>query len=112
MWARDAHSPCDRAGEPDFWKKMEIDKKKKEVAIRKGQAILVLKFLFPEDLEFSQTNKFITEPGLSYPEGYAYPDQWHLRVSTINKSKAVSFIVGMKVRSVKNQNLMSSENYP
>ena len=80
--------------------KMEIDKKNKEVTIRKGEAILVLKFLFPEDLEFSQTNKFTTEPGLSYPEGYAYPDQWHLTVSTKNRSKAASFIVEMKVSQI------------
>ncbi|MBA7586871.1 hypothetical protein ES708_28878 [subsurface metagenome] len=43
-------------------------------------------------------------PGFHWPQengdkGYAYPDQWHLTVSIKDRSKAVSFIVEMKVRS-------------
>lgn len=82
--------------------KMEIDQEKREVVIRKGEAMLVVQFISPEKLEFSQTNKFLIEPGLSYPEGYAYPDQWHLTVSTKNRSMATTFIVKMKVRSINN----------
>ena len=79
--------------------KMEIDQKNRELTIRKGEAMLVVQFISPENLKFSQTNKFSVEPGLSYPEGFAYPDQWHLTVSTTKKTEAATFIVKMKVRS-------------
>ena len=78
--------------------KMEIDRRNNTVTIRKGKARLVVEFISPEELTFSQTNKFTASPGRAYPEGYAYPDQWHLTVSTREKSEAVSFVVKMKVR--------------
>jgi hypothetical protein len=78
--------------------KMEIDKRHNTVTIHRGKARLVVEFLSPEELTFSQTNRFTASPGRAYPEGYAYPDQWHLTVSTRKKSEAVSFVVKMKVR--------------
>jgi hypothetical protein len=80
--------------------KMEIDRRSNAVTIRRGKARLVVEFISPEELTFSQTNKFTASPGRAYPEGYAYPDQWHLTVSTREKSEAVSFVVKMKVRKV------------
>ncbi len=79
---------------------MKIDSINNVVTIQKGDAQLTVEFLSPEELTFSQTNKFNVPPGKSY-EGFAYPDQWHLTVSTRNKSKAAAFIVDMKVRQKK-----------
>jgi len=78
--------------------RMTIDRRSNTVTIRRGKARLVVEFLSPEELTFSQTNRFTASPGRAYPEGYAYPDQWHLTVSTRKKSEAVSFVVKMKVR--------------
>ncbi len=80
--------------------KMQIDRKNNTVTISKGKARLIVEFLSPEELVFSQTNKFTPPPPNRSYEGYSYPDQWHLTVSTIKKSKATTFIVRMKVESV------------
>ena len=80
--------------------KMEIDRKNNTVTITKGKAKLIVEFLSPQDLEFSQTNKFAPPPPARSFEGYAYPNQWHLTVSTKQKSKAVTFIVQMKVSEI------------
>ena len=71
--------------------KMQINKRNNTVTIRKGKARCRIKFISPEKLSFSQTNKF------SVPPGEGFPDQWHLTVSTAEKSKATVFVVQMKV---------------
>jgi hypothetical protein len=81
-------------------KKMKVDSVNNIVTIRNGKAQLTVEFLSPEGLTFSQTDKFTVPPGRSYPEGYAYPAQWHLTVSTKHKAKAATFIVNMKVSQV------------
>lgn len=80
-------------------KKMQIDAANKRVVIHKGKARLIVDFISPDDLVFSQTNKFIVEPGPFPEEGTVYPDQWHLTVSTKHKATAATFIVRMKVRA-------------
>jgi hypothetical protein len=80
--------------------KMQIDRKNNTVTISKGKAMLIVEFLSPEDLLFSQTNKFTPPPPDKSYEGNPYPDQWHLTVSTKMKSKATTFIVKMKVREI------------
>ncbi len=79
--------------------KMEIDRNKNRVIITKEKAKLIVEFLSPQELEFSQTNEFSPPPPARSFEGYAYPDQWHLTVSTKQKSRAATFIVHMKVRA-------------
>ncbi len=81
--------------------KMHIDTKNNIVTISKGKARLIVEFLSPEELVFLQTNKFTFPPPDQSYEGYAYPDQWHLTVSTKKKSKAATFMVKMKVREMK-----------
>ncbi len=80
--------------------KMQIDAANNRLVIRKGRARLVVKFLSPAKLIFSQTNKFTVPPGpLPNPETF-YPNQWHLTVSTVDKATAATFIVEMKVERV------------
>jgi hypothetical protein len=71
------------------------------VIINKGKARLTLQFISPEELVFSQTDKFNVAPGPLPTKESVYPNQWHLTVSTKNKAKAATFIVKMKVTSVK-----------
>ena len=80
--------------------KMQIDRKKNTVIIRKGKARLTVEFLSPEELVFLQTNEFSPPPPTKSFEGYAYPKQWHLTVSTKQKARAATFIVMMKVSTV------------
>lgn len=80
--------------------KMEIDRNKNRVIITKGKARLIVEFLSPQELEFSQTNEFSPPPPALSFEGTAYPNQWHLTVSTKQKSRANTFIVKMKVMEV------------
>ncbi|OGG05365.1 MAG: hypothetical protein A3F83_12205 [Candidatus Glassbacteria bacterium RIFCSPLOWO2_12_FULL_58_11] len=77
--------------------KMEIDEINNTVTVRRGKARLTVKFLEPAELSFSQTGKFDVSPGTAYPEGFVYPEQWHLTVSTKNRNKAAAFVVRMKV---------------
>jgi len=78
--------------------KMEIDEKSRTVTIKRGKARLAATFLSPAGLVFSQNNKFTDDPGESYDQpGYFYPDQWHLTVSTTEKSKSAVFAVKMRV---------------
>ena len=81
--------------------KMQIDASKKRVIINKGKARLTLQFISPEELVFSQTDKFNVAPGPLPTKESVYPNQWHLTVSTKNKTKAATFIVKMKITSVK-----------
>lgn len=81
--------------------KMQIDAANKRVIIRKGKARLVVKFLSPAKLVFSQTDKFTVPPGPFPTKETVYPNQWHLTVSTADKATAATFIVEMKVTSVK-----------
>ncbi len=81
--------------------KMQIDTKKKTVIIRKGKAQLKLQFITPDELIFSQTNKFNVAPGPLPTKESVYPNQWHLTVSTKNKATAATFTVKMKVTKVK-----------
>ncbi len=78
--------------------KMEIDEKARTVLIRRGDARLLAEFISPENLTFSQTDQFSDDPGNLWerPE-VAYPDQWHLTVSNLEKKKEVRFEVKMKV---------------
>ena len=78
---------------------MQIDRKNNTVTVSKGKARLIVEFMSPEELVFSQTNKFEPPPPDRSFEGFSYPDQWHLTVSTKQKSKAVVFIVKMKVEA-------------
>lgn len=80
--------------------KMQIDASKKRVVIEKGKARLTLQFITPEELIFSQTNKFNVAPGPLPSKESVYPNQWHLTVSTKNKATAATFIVKMKVSSI------------
>ncbi|HUU26905.1 MAG TPA: DUF4962 domain-containing protein [archaeon] len=80
---------------------MDIDQAAKTVTIRKGKARLTVEFLSPDELVFSQNNKFTDPPGEIYGQpGNFYPDQWHLTVSTAKKAKAAVFMVKMKVWQV------------
>jgi hypothetical protein len=78
--------------------KMEIDEKAHTVLIRRGDARLLVEFVSPDNLTFSQTDQFTDDPGNLWelPE-VAYPDQWHLTVSNTEKLKEVRFEVKMKV---------------
>ncbi len=80
--------------------KMQIDASKKRVIIKKGKARLTLQFITPEELVFSQTDKFTVAPGPLPTPDAVYPNQWHLTVSTKNKATAATFMVKMKVTSV------------
>ena len=74
--------------------KMEIDDETRTVTIKRGKARLTVQFLCPESLSFSQNDKFSVDPGPGYP------DQWHLSVSTTEKSEAEVFMVRMKVSRI------------
>jgi Domain of unknown function (DUF4962)/Heparinase II/III-like protein len=78
--------------------KMDIDEAGKTVTISKGKARLTVQFLSPDRLVFSQTDKFKEDPGEIYESpGEFYSDQWHLTVSTEEKTRAAVFTVKMKV---------------
>jgi len=66
---------------------MQIDRQKREVLIRRGDARLRATFVVPEELEFVETDKF--DPP---PENGA-KNQWHLTGSTANKCRSATFIV-------------------
>ncbi len=81
--------------------KMKIDAANNRVIVTKGKARLIVDFLTPDELTFSQTNKFTIAPGPFPDEKTVYPDQWHLTVSTKDKATAATFMVKMKVEQVK-----------
>ncbi|MFP3903350.1 MAG: DUF4962 domain-containing protein, partial [Armatimonadota bacterium] len=68
----------------DWWlhalDEMAVDPDAQHVLISHGAAKLQVQFLTPEDLEFSQTDRF-TAP----PEHEDTPNQWHLTARTTNK---------------------------
>lgn len=66
---------------------MEVDDEKQEVLIRRGDARLRATFIVPEELRFTQTEKF--DPP---PENNA-KNQWHLTASTKTKSRKAVFAV-------------------
>ncbi|MHC4402854.1 MAG: DUF1028 domain-containing protein [Planctomycetota bacterium] len=66
---------------------MQIDRNRREVLIRRGDARLRATFVVPHELEFKQTDRF--DPP---PENNA-PNQWHLTASTASPSPSATFIV-------------------
>ena len=66
---------------------MQIDRQKREVLIRRGDARLLASFILPDALEFTQIDKFAPPP-----ENGA-ENQWHLTASTATKSRSAVFMV-------------------
>lgn len=70
--------------------KMDIREPQREVLIQRGQARLLVSFLTPQDLAFSQTDQF------SVPPENKSPNQWHLVAATKDKVSKALFIVVLR----------------
>ena len=70
---------------------MAIDKAKRTAAITSGDARLITRFVEPESLTFSQTDKFPVTP--HKPDS---PNQWHLTVVPTQKTAAPRFVTVLR----------------
>lgn len=78
---------------------MEINPVSRTVIVKGDRARLEVKFIAPEELNFSKTDQFDPPVQTHLPtsrDRKEWPDQWHLTVSTKNKMKAATFVVTMK----------------
>jgi hypothetical protein len=67
--------------------KMDINESTETVNIKRGAARLKVQFLAPQNLKFSQDDKF-TAP----PEGENMPNQWHLTAQTSDAEHSARFV--------------------
>ncbi len=75
---------------------MQVDTRKRQVLIRKGNARLLATFVEPTALAFTQTDQFSPPPEASYKRRKPYPNQWHLTATTKTKSKSAVFFTVLR----------------
>jgi hypothetical protein len=69
---------------------MKVDEAKREVLIRRGDARLLASFVEPQELAFTQTDKFDPPPEDNKP------NQWHLTASTKAKAQSATFLTVLR----------------
>ncbi len=66
--------------------KMDVDEQANRAVISKGDARLSATWVWPDKLDFSQTDQFSVAPA------NGMPNQWHLTASTTNASRSQQFV--------------------
>jgi len=81
---------------------MKIDKKKREVLVRRGGARLLATFIEPRGLNFTQTDRF--DP----PPEDRKPNQWHLTATLKSRSTGAIFLTVLRPHRAKDEGKLPS----